>query len=304
MDKIVFVDYQTKICSAFLNAVSDTVWDALGQAKTPSEARQFIGAVGEAPLDGKAYLRASADWLEAATALMHNQLGGRSDADAHPTSAITGLDTALAGKAPVVHTHTGSQITGITATQVSFSPVGTIAAATVQAAIAELDSETQTSLSGKAPTSAATAVGTSFTPAGTIAATNVQTAIQELDSETQTALGLKANTSSVVAKTSNTGSALLPAGTDAQRDAVPAVGAIRFSSTATGWEGWNGTNWVSIGGGQMYGSALVKGIFYNNTNIAENVTIKSGTNGGTFGPVTIDNGFTVTVESGSVWSIT
>jgi hypothetical protein len=106
-----------------------------------------------------------------------------------------------------------------------------------------------------------------------------------------------------VKKTSNTGSALLPAGTQAQRDGSPVVGAIRFSSTLVGWEGWNGTNWVPIGGGQMYGNALIKGIFYNNTNIGENVTILAGTNGGTFGPITIDNGFTVTVESGSVWSI-
>jgi hypothetical protein len=149
MDKIIFVDFQTKICSAWLNAVSDTVWDALGEAKTPSEARQFIGAVEEAPNDGKSYLRASLGWLEAATALTHNQLGGRDVADAHPTSAITGLDAALAGKAPTVHTHTGDQITGITGTQVSFTPGGTIAATNVQAAISELDGETQSALGGK-----------------------------------------------------------------------------------------------------------------------------------------------------------
>jgi hypothetical protein len=58
----------------------------------------------------------------------------------------------------------------------------------VQAAIAELDSETQTALGGKAPSSAATAVGTSFTPAGTISATNVQEAIAELDNEKQAVL--------------------------------------------------------------------------------------------------------------------
>jgi len=106
-----------------------------------------------------------------------------------------------------------------------------------------------------------------------------------------------------VKKTSSTGSAILPAGTQAQRDGSPAVGAIRFSSTLIGWEGWNGTNWVPIGGGQMLGQALVKGVFYNNTNIAENLTVKAGTNGLSAGPVTVDNGFTVTVENGSVWSI-
>jgi len=31
--------------------------------------------------------------------------------------------------------------------------------------------------------------------------------------------------------------------------------------------------------------------------------VKAGTNGLSAGPVTVDNGFTVTVENGSVWSI-
>lgn len=106
-----------------------------------------------------------------------------------------------------------------------------------------------------------------------------------------------------VGKTSDTGSALLPAGTDAQRDGTPAVGAIRFSSTQFGWEGWNGTNWVSIGGGQMLGQALVKGIFYNNQTIAENLTIASGTNGLSAGPIEVGNGFEVTVANGSEWSV-
>jgi hypothetical protein len=106
-----------------------------------------------------------------------------------------------------------------------------------------------------------------------------------------------------VKKTSPTGSAVLPAGTQAQRDGSPAVGAIRFSSTLIGWEGWNGTNWVPIGGGQMLGNALVKGIFYNNQHIAENVTLLAGTNGISAGPINVDSGFSVTIESGSVWSI-
>lgn len=106
-----------------------------------------------------------------------------------------------------------------------------------------------------------------------------------------------------VKKTSNTGIALLPSGTEAQRDVAPTIGGMRFSTTLSGWEGWNGSNWTSIGGGQMYGQALVKAIFYNSQTIGENLTVKVGENGGTFGPVTINNGFTVTVEAGSVWSV-
>jgi hypothetical protein len=261
MDKIIFVDFQTKICSAWLNTVSDTIWDALGEAKSPSEARQFIGAVEEAPNDGKSYLRASLGWLEAATALTHNQLGGRSVSDAHPTSAITGLDNALAGKAPTVHTHTGSQITGITAAQVSFVPSGTIVQSTVQAAI------------------------------------------NELDNDTQVALGQKQDAATAVQKDASTGAASLPTGSTAQRPTIPAEGQFRYNSELDVFEGYSNGAWGQVGGGQMYGNAQKKAIFYNNTNIAENLTILAGTNGGTFGPITIDNGFSVTVEAGSVWSI-
>lgn len=42
---------------------------------------------------------------------VHNDLAGRSAADAHPTSAITGLDAALAGAAASLHSHSGADIT-------------------------------------------------------------------------------------------------------------------------------------------------------------------------------------------------
>jgi microcystin-dependent protein len=109
-------------------------------------------------------------------------------------------------------------VTAATAASVAFVPAGTIGATNVQAAIQELDSETQAALSGKAslgnavpamngtaapgvaiaasrtdhvhptdtsraPTSAGTAIGTSFTPVGNLVATNVQAALAELDSE-------------------------------------------------------------------------------------------------------------------------
>lgn len=70
-----------------------------------------------------------------------------------------------------------------TAAGTSFTASGTIAATNVQAAIQELDTETQTGLAGKAPSSASTAAGTSNTPSGNIAATTVQAAINELDAE-------------------------------------------------------------------------------------------------------------------------
>lgn len=54
------------------------------------------------------------------------------------------------------------------------------------------------------------------------------------------------STGGFVAKTSDTGSALLPVGTVAQRDVTPASGAIRFNADSDEWEGYNGTSWVPL----------------------------------------------------------
>jgi hypothetical protein len=119
-----------------------------------------------------------------------------------------------------------------------------------------------------------------FTPAGAIAATNVQTAIQELDTEK-------------VPRTSTTGAAVIPSGTEAQRP-TPATGQLRFNTDATSFEGYNGTEWGSIGGG-----ATSDAIYENSATITENITIVTGRNGMSTGPITINSGVTVTVESGA-----
>ena len=45
-----------------------------------------------------------------------------------------------------------------------------------------------------------------------------------------------------------TGSEILPAGTTGQRDVSPAAGYLRFNTTSTEFEGYNGTAWSSVGG--------------------------------------------------------
>jgi hypothetical protein len=119
-----------------------------------------------------------------------------------------------------------------------------------------------------------------FTPAGDIAATNVQAAIQELDTEK-------------VPRTSTTGAAVIPSGTEAERP-TPATGQLRFNTDATSFEGYNGTEWGSIGGG-----ATSDAIYENSATIAEDITIVTGRNGMSTGPITINSGVTVTVESGA-----
>lgn len=108
-----------------------------------------------------------------------------------------------------------------------------------------------------------------------------------------------------VAKTTQTGAAKVPAGTTAQRDGTPADGYLRYNSDLKEFEGYKGASigWSSVGGGQMFGTAPVKGIFYNAQVIAEDVTVTAGNNGLSAGPIEVANGFTVTVANGSVWSV-
>ena len=104
----------------------------------------------------------------------------------------------------------------------------------------------------------------------------------------------KAESSAVVAKTSGTGSAAIPTGTEAQRDGSPSAGYLRFNSDATSFEGYDGSAWGSIGGG-----ATSDAIYENSATIAESITIATGRNGMSTGPISVAGGVTVTVESGA-----
>lgn len=108
-------------------------------------------------------------------------------------------------------------------------------------------------------------------------------------------------TSSYVGKTSTTGSAVLPAGTTAQRDSTPAAGYTRFNSSYAKPEVYNGSAWAGLGGAAGAGG---DDIFYENgQTVTADYTITSGKNALTAGPVTIASGITVTIPSGSVWTI-
>jgi hypothetical protein len=108
----------------------------------------------------------------------------------------------------------------------------------------------------------------------------------------------KVEAAAVVAKTSGTGSAVVPTGTEAQRDGSPSAGYLRFNSDATSFEGYDGSAWGSIGGG-----ATSDAIYENSATISENITIAAGRNGMSTGPIDVAAGVTVTVSSGSRWVV-
>ena len=92
----------------------------------------------------------------------------------------------------------------------------------------------------------------------------------------------------------------LPAGTTAQQG-TPTQGAIRYLTDGAnpGFVGYNGTAWGSIGGG----NTTSKGMWENAINITADYTITTNNNAVSAGPITIASGVTVTVPSGSAWTI-
>ena len=160
-------------------------------------------------------------------------------------------------------------------------------------AVGNVIMSTGTSWVSSPPALTVAASNVTVIPTGDLVATNVQAAITELDTEK-------------LAKTGVNASAVIPTGTTAQRDVSPAVGYLRYNNSTNGFEGYGATGWGALGGGgsgQMLGNAAVKAINYNSQTIGENLTVATGTNAMSAGPITINDGFAVTVSDGCVWSI-
>mgnify|MGYP003624706716 CR=1 FL=1 len=102
----------------------------------------------------------------------------------------------------------------------------------------------------------------------------------------------------VTTKTGTTGSSLVAAGTTAQRDGTPSAGMLRFNSTDTSFEGYDGSAWGSIGGGASGGGS--NAVFYeNDQTVTANYTIPADKNAMSTGPITVNSGITVTVSDGA-----
>jgi len=102
-----------------------------------------------------------------------------------------------------------------------------------------------------------------------------------------------------VSKTSATGSAVMPAGTTAQRNGSPSAGNLRFNTTDTSFEGYDGSAWGAIGGGGGATGGGSDQVFYENgQTVTTNYTLTSNTNAMSTGPITINSGVAVTVPTG------
>jgi hypothetical protein len=110
-----------------------------------------------------------------------------------------------------------------------------------------------------------------------------------------------ANAANVIASGNSqfngTGALKVPVGTSGQRP-TPATGQVRFNTTDTQFEGYNGAAWSSIGGAAAGGA-----VYENKQSIRANYTMSTDYNGESVGPITVDSGVTVTIPSGSRWVI-
>ena len=114
-------------------------------------------------------------------------------------------------------------------------------------------------------------------------------------------LGVGTASPAVTLAVVGTDAALLPVGTTAQRPSG-SQGYIRFNTSTIKFEGYNGSIWASVGGGATGGGS--DQIFIENgQTVTTDYTISTSYNAGTFGPISIDTGITVTVPTGSVWTV-
>jgi hypothetical protein len=98
-----------------------------------------------------------------------------------------------------------------------------------------------------------------------------------------------------------TGALKIPVGTTGQQP-TPVTGQIRYNTTFNLFEGYGASAWGSLGGGAT-GGAGNQVFFENDQIVTTDYTIPSTKNAGTFGPITIDTGITVTVSTDSTWTI-
>ena len=104
-----------------------------------------------------------------------------------------------------------------------------------------------------------------------------------------------------VPSTGETGAANVPAGTTAQRPAE-VTGQFRFNTTLGKFEGYNGTAWGAVGGGATGGGS--DAVFIENDRVVTaSYTIPASKNAMTTGPITINDGVSITIADGARWVI-
>jgi len=94
----------------------------------------------------------------------------------------------------------------------------------------------------------------------------------------------------------------VPSGTTAQRPALALAGMMRWNQTLQTYEGYDGNNWGSIGGGAT-GSGTDQVFLLNEQTVNTDYTIPDAHNATSCGPITIVDSVEVVIGDGENWSI-
>ena len=101
----------------------------------------------------------------------------------------------------------------------------------------------------------------------------------------------------------NTVAQHITAVTSSTRPAVPASNQVILETDTAKLVARINGQWVNVSGVGATGSSGNQIFWENDQTVTSNYTITSNKNSGTFGPVTIASGVTVTVPSGSTWTV-
>ena len=301
-------------------------------SKVPTTAQLALGEIAINTYDGKAYIKKN-DGAESIIELGTSGATGPTGATgvagtngATGATGVAGVDGATGATGPVgVNGATGATgvagvngATGATGVQGAVGVTGATGVAGTNGATGATGVQGSTGPTGPATAINATDDTTSVTlyPVMVAAAGSNQTPKVRT---TATAFSFNASTggltiggnfsaaggtfSSDVSLT-GTGYLDLPTGTTAQRPASPNTGMIRYNSDNAKFEGYDtafGPGWGPIGTAAGGGSDRI--FLENGKTVTTNYTITTNYNAVTAGPVTINSGVTVTVPSGSFWTI-
>jgi len=97
---------------------------------------------------------------------------------------------------------------------------------------------------------------------------------------------------------SSTSALQIPVGTTAQRPGSPSAGDLRFNSTNTSAEIYNGTDFVAVGGGAT-GAGGDACFYENDLTVRTSYSITANSGAHAVGPLVINSGVTVTVPASS-----
>ena len=91
--------------------------------------------------------------------------------------------------------------------------------------------------------------------------------------------------------------------TSGTRPGSPSAGEIIFETDTSLYYGWSGSAWAAIGSGGATGGGTDQVFYENDQDVTTDYTITADTNAMSAGPVTVAAAATITIPSGSVWTV-